>query len=148
MEQRDRVLQELSPRLLDLACQARQAGIAFTIDAEEADRLDLSLDLVEGLALAPDLAGWDGLGLAIQAYQKRALPVIEWLADLARRGGRRLMGPPSKGAYLDSPVKGAPGRGVDRSPGHTPTTATHISSTPTATRQLAHRPQSQPRRYT
>jgi RHH-type proline utilization regulon transcriptional repressor/proline dehydrogenase/delta 1-pyrroline-5-carboxylate dehydrogenase len=64
MAQRDRVLRELSPRLLDLARHARQAGIGFTIDAEEADRLELSLDLVEGLALAPDLAGWDGVGLA------------------------------------------------------------------------------------
>src|SRR5260370_27094317 len=87
--QRDRVLQELSPRLLDLACQARQAGIGFTIDAEEADRLDLSLDLVEGLALAPDLAGWDGIRLAVHAHQKRALSVIEWLPHPAPRGGTR-----------------------------------------------------------
>src|SRR5438270_13032356 len=67
MAQRDRVLRELSPRLLNLACHARRAGIGFTIDAEETDRLEFSLDLVEELALAPDLAGWDGLGVALQA---------------------------------------------------------------------------------
>src|SRR5271167_5123131 len=72
MAQRDRVLRELSPRLLEVARHARKAGIGFTIDAEEADRLELSLDLVEELALAPDLAGWDGFGLAVQAYQTRA----------------------------------------------------------------------------
>ncbi len=77
------MLRELSPRLLELGSHARRAGIGFTIDAEEADRLELSLDLLEELALSPDLAGWDGLGLAVQAYQKRALPVIDWLADLA-----------------------------------------------------------------
>ena len=65
------------------ARRPRDAGIGFTIDAEEADRLELSLDLVEALALAPELAGWDGLGLAVQAYQKRALPLIDWLAELA-----------------------------------------------------------------
>ncbi len=68
-----------------LAQQAKRAGIGFTIDAEEADRLDLSLDLIESLAAAPELAGWNGLGLAVQAYQKRALPLIDWLAALARR---------------------------------------------------------------
>ncbi|MGH7061107.1 MAG: proline dehydrogenase family protein, partial [Stellaceae bacterium] len=75
MAQRDRVLREMPPLLLHLAGRAKKAGIGFTIDAEEADRLDLSLDLVEGLALAPELAHWNGLGLAIQAYQKRALPL-------------------------------------------------------------------------
>src|SRR5271169_1095038 len=68
MAQRDRVLAEMRPRLLALACRARDAGMGFTIDAEEADRLELSLDLFEVLALAPDLAGWDGLGIAVQAY--------------------------------------------------------------------------------
>src|SRR3954454_17511807 len=68
MAQRDRAMHELLPSLLELARQARDAGIGFTIDAEEADRLELSLDLVEKLALAPELAGWDGLGLAVQAY--------------------------------------------------------------------------------
>ncbi|MGH7029535.1 MAG: proline dehydrogenase family protein, partial [Stellaceae bacterium] len=104
MAQRDRVLSEMTPRLLALAGQARAAGIGLTIDAEEADRLDLSLDLFEALALAPELARWDGLGLAVQAYQKRALPVIDWLADLARRGRRRLLVRLVKGAYWDSEI--------------------------------------------
>ena len=86
-------MRELLPSLLGLARQARDAGIGFTIDAEEADRLELSLDLVEALALAPELAGWDGLGLAVQAYQKRALPLLDWLADLAAAGA-----PPADGA--------------------------------------------------
>src|SRR5205823_9350936 len=116
MAQRDRVLRELSPRLLELARHARRAGIGFTIDAEEADRLDLSLDLVEALALAPDLAGWDGLGLAVQAYQKRALPLIAWLADLAQRSRRRLMVRLVKGAYWDSEIKRSQERGLEDYP--------------------------------
>ena len=138
MAQRDRVLRELAPRLLDLARHARQAGIGFTIDAEEADRLELSLDLVEGLALAPDLAGWDGLGLAVQAYQKRALPVIDWLADLAGRGRRRLMVRLVKGAYWDSEIKRAQERGPDGYPVYTRKVATDVSYLACANRLLAH----------
>ena len=124
--QRDRVLAEMGPRLLALARRARDAGIGFTIDAEEADRLDLSLDLVETLALAPDLSGWDGLGLAVQAYQKRALPLIDWLADLARRGKRRLMVRLVKGAYWDSEIKRAQERGLDGYPVYTRKLATDV----------------------
>src|SRR5204863_8256772 len=91
MAQRDRVLRELLPSLLDLARQARDCGIGFTIDAEEADRLELQLGLIEALASAPELAGWDGLGLAVQAYQKRALPLVDWIAELAYRTHLRLM---------------------------------------------------------
>ncbi|HMD64113.1 MAG TPA: bifunctional proline dehydrogenase/L-glutamate gamma-semialdehyde dehydrogenase PutA, partial [Stellaceae bacterium] len=138
MAQRDRVLRELSARLLELACHARQAGIGFTIDAEEADRLELSLDLVEALALAPDLAGWDGLGLAVQAYQKRALQVIDWLADLARRGGRRLMVRLVKGAYWDSEIKRAQERGLDGYPVYTRKLATDVSYIACMDRLLAH----------
>src|SRR5271169_999656 len=126
MAQRDRVLRELSARLLELARHARDAGIGFTIDAEEADRLDLSLDLVEGLALAPDLSGWDGLGLAVQAYQKRAFPLIDWLADLARRGKRRLMVRLVKGAYWDSEIKHGQERGLDGYPVYTRKLATDV----------------------
>ena len=124
--QRDRVLAEMGPRLLALARRARDAGIGFTIDAEEADRLDLSLDLVEALALAPDLSGWDGLGLAVQAYQKRALPLIDWLADLARRGKRRLMVRLVKGAYWDSEIKRGQERGLDGYPVYTRKLATDV----------------------
>src|SRR6266446_9537548 len=127
MAQRDRALAEISPVLLDLARHARRVGIGLTIDAEEADRLDLSLDLVEGLALAPDLAGWDGLGLAVQAYQKRALPLIEWLAELAIRARRRLMVRLVKGAYWDSEIKRTQERGLDGYPVYTRKVATDVS---------------------
>ncbi len=136
MAQRERVLAEMAPRLLALARQAREAGIGFTIDAEEADRLDLSLDLIEALALAPELAGWDGLGLAVQAYQKRALPLIDWLADLARRGRRRLMVRLVKGAYWDSEIKKSQERGLDGYPVYTRKVATDVSYLAAAHRLL------------
>jgi RHH-type proline utilization regulon transcriptional repressor/proline dehydrogenase/delta 1-pyrroline-5-carboxylate dehydrogenase len=138
MAQRDRVLSEMPPLLLDLARRAKQAGIAFTIDAEEADRLELSLDLVEMLALAPDLAGWEGLGVAVQAYQKRALPVIDWLVDLARRSGHRLMVRLVKGAYWDSEIKRTQERGLDGYPVYTRKVATDVSYLGCASRLLGH----------
>jgi RHH-type proline utilization regulon transcriptional repressor/proline dehydrogenase/delta 1-pyrroline-5-carboxylate dehydrogenase len=138
MAQRDRVLAEMPSLLLKLAQYARRVGVGFTIDAEEADRLELSLDLFEGLALAPDLAGWDGLGLAVQAYQKRALPVIDWLADLARRGQRRLMVRLVKGAYWDSEIKRSQERGLDGYPVYTRKVATDVSYLACARRLLDH----------
>ena len=126
MAQHDRVMRELLPSLLALASDARASGVGFTIDAEEADRLEPSLDLVEALALAPDLAGWDGLGLAVQAYQKRALAVIDWLADLALRARRRLMLRLVKGAYWDSEIKRAQERGLDVYPVFTRKVATDV----------------------
>ncbi|MGH7046161.1 MAG: bifunctional proline dehydrogenase/L-glutamate gamma-semialdehyde dehydrogenase PutA [Stellaceae bacterium] len=125
--QRERVLAEMTPLLLALAAEARSAGIGLTIDAEEADRLDLSLDLFEALALAPEIAAWDGLGLAVQAYQKRALPVIDWLADLARRSRRRLMVRLVKGAYWDSEIKRSQERGLSGYPVYTRKFATDVS---------------------
>ena len=125
--QRARVLRELPPILLALARQAMNAGIGFTIDAEEADRLDLSLDLIEGLARAPELAGWNGLGLALQAYQKRALPLIDWLAAAARRTRRRFMLRLVKGAYWDSEIKRTQERGLDQFPVYTRKMATDVS---------------------
>jgi RHH-type proline utilization regulon transcriptional repressor/proline dehydrogenase/delta 1-pyrroline-5-carboxylate dehydrogenase len=120
-------MRELLPSLLGLARHARDAGIGFTIDAEEADRLEPMLDLVEALALAPELAGWDGLGLAVQAYQKRALPLIDWLADLGRRAHRRLMVRLVKGAYWDTEIKHAQERGLDGYPVFTRKVATDVS---------------------
>jgi RHH-type transcriptional regulator, proline utilization regulon repressor / proline dehydrogenase / delta 1-pyrroline-5-carboxylate dehydrogenase len=135
--QRGRVMRELLPPLLGLARQARAVGIGFTIDAEEADRLELSLDFIEALALAPGLAGWDGLGLAVQAYQKRALAIIDWLADLAARGRRRLMVRLVKGAYWDSEIKRAQERGLDFYPVFTRKLATDVSYLACAKRLLA-----------
>ncbi|MGE0723695.1 MAG: bifunctional proline dehydrogenase/L-glutamate gamma-semialdehyde dehydrogenase PutA [Alphaproteobacteria bacterium] len=125
--QADRVRRELTPRLIALAAQARAVGIGLTVDAEEADRLDLSLDLIEAVAGDPSLAGWDGLGLAVQAYQKRALPLLDWLADLARRSRRRLMVRLVKGAYWDSEIKRGQERGLAGYPVYTRKVATDVS---------------------
>ena len=103
--QRQRALDELCPIVLDLAVRARSAGIALTIDAEEAERLMLSLDVFADVLSDPKLAGWDGLGLALQAYQKRAWPAIDWLADLARSTGHRIPIRLVKGAYWDTEIK-------------------------------------------
>jgi RHH-type proline utilization regulon transcriptional repressor/proline dehydrogenase/delta 1-pyrroline-5-carboxylate dehydrogenase len=110
--QEARVRHELLPAVKALALRAKARNIGFTIDAEEVDRLEMSLDLIEALATAPELAGWDGLGLAVQAYQKRALPIIDWLADLAHRADRRLMVRLCKGAYWDAEIKIAQERGL------------------------------------
>lgn len=105
--QRDRVMSELLPRVRELALMAKQARIGLSIDAEECDRLDISLDVFEALARDSALAGWNGLGFVLQAYHKRALPVVQWLADLARNTDRRLMVRLVKGAYWDSEIKHA-----------------------------------------
>jgi len=85
-----RVNEQLAPRMLELARRAARAGIGFTVDAEEADRLDLSLDIVEKLARDAATRSWEGLGLAVQAYGRRAPLVLDWVAALARDSGRRM----------------------------------------------------------
>jgi RHH-type proline utilization regulon transcriptional repressor/proline dehydrogenase/delta 1-pyrroline-5-carboxylate dehydrogenase len=122
-----RVMAELLPRVTALAAQAKAANLGFCIDAEEADRLDLSLDVIEALALDPALAGWNGFGLAAQAYQKRALALIDWLADLARRAGRRLMLRLVKGAYWDAEIKRAQEGGHADYPVFTRKSSTDVS---------------------
>ena len=99
------VLLELIPPLTRLCAQAREAELAITIDAEESERLDLTLDVFEALGEEEALRDWDGLGLAVQAYQKRALPVIHWLIDLARRQRRIIPVRLVKGAYWDTEIK-------------------------------------------
>jgi RHH-type proline utilization regulon transcriptional repressor/proline dehydrogenase/delta 1-pyrroline-5-carboxylate dehydrogenase len=103
----ERVQGELYPRLKTLAVLARQYDIGLNIDAEEADRLEISLDQLERLCFEPELAGWNGIGFVVQAYQKRAPLVIDWLVDLGRRNRRRLMVRLVKGAYWDSEIKRA-----------------------------------------
>jgi RHH-type proline utilization regulon transcriptional repressor/proline dehydrogenase/delta 1-pyrroline-5-carboxylate dehydrogenase len=125
--QRKRVLSELVPRIAELARRARDKGIGLTVDAEEADRLDLSLDLIEAVSGDPGLKGWDGFGLAVQAYQKRATAVIDWLAGMARRHGRRLMVRLVKGAYWDSEIKRAQERGFEGYPVFTRKASTDVS---------------------
>lgn len=105
--QAERVRDELLPRVHLLAELAKRYGIGFNIDAEEADRLELSLDILESLAHAPALAGWNGLGFVLQAYQKRCPAVIDWIVDLARNSGRRIMVRLVKGAYWDAEIKRA-----------------------------------------
>ncbi|MGF1630111.1 MAG: bifunctional proline dehydrogenase/L-glutamate gamma-semialdehyde dehydrogenase PutA [Kiloniellaceae bacterium] len=125
--QKQRVLAELVPQLKALALAAKAADIGLTVDAEEADRLDLSLDVIEAVSGDPDLAGWNGFGLAVQAYQKRALPLIDWLAAMAKRHKRRLMVRLVKGAYWDSEVKLAQELGLDGYPVFTRKAATDLS---------------------
>ncbi len=111
-----RVLDELAPVLLDLAKLAKAQGIALTVDAEEAERLTLSLRVFEQVLSDPALAGWDGFGLALQAYQKRAWAAIEWLADRARGSGHRIPIRLVKGAYWDTEIKFAQVEGHDDYP--------------------------------
>jgi len=109
---RDRVLAQLVPNLLELAQIAKRYELNFTIDAEEADRLELSLDVVTATLRDASLAGWDGFGLAVQAYQKRAGPLIDWIGAAAESLNRRLMIRLVKGAYWDTEVKRAQERGL------------------------------------
>jgi RHH-type transcriptional regulator, proline utilization regulon repressor / proline dehydrogenase / delta 1-pyrroline-5-carboxylate dehydrogenase len=125
--QSNRVKAELLPLIKVLAFEARRLAMGFTIDAEEADRLDLSLDLIEALSGDPDLAGWDGLGVAVQAYQTRALAALDVLKDMARRHKRRLMIRLVKGAYWDTEVKRAQERGLDRYPVFTRKASTDVN---------------------
>jgi RHH-type proline utilization regulon transcriptional repressor/proline dehydrogenase/delta 1-pyrroline-5-carboxylate dehydrogenase len=109
--QHRRVMQELAVRLVDLCILARDAGIALTLDAEEAERLELTLQLFEAACREPRLEGWNGLGLAVQAYQKRATDVLRWLISTARDTRRLLHVRLVKGAYWDSEIKRAQERG-------------------------------------
>ncbi len=125
--QADRVWRELYPRIRRLAVMAAKANINLTLDAEEADRLVLSLQILQDLALEPDLGDWRGLGLAVQAYQKRAPAVITALTDLAKTSGRRLMVRLVKGAYWDSEIKRAQVAGRPGYPVYTTKAATDLS---------------------
>ncbi len=109
---RDRVLAELPPRLIALAQLAKDHDLQFTVDAEEADRLELSLEVIGAALNDPSLAGWDGFGLAVQAYQKRAFAVIEWIEEVTKAKNRRLTVRLVKGAYWDTEIKRAQERGL------------------------------------
>ncbi len=124
---KETVMAELLPRALELAIQAAAAGIGFNIDAEEQDRLDLSLDLIEAMLSDPALAGWDGFGVVVQAYGRRAAPVIETLYDMAERYDRKIMVRLVKGAYWDTEIKLAQELGVERFPVYTRKNNTDVS---------------------
>ncbi|MGB3425943.1 MAG: trifunctional transcriptional regulator/proline dehydrogenase/L-glutamate gamma-semialdehyde dehydrogenase [Castellaniella sp.] len=125
--QRDRVMDELLPRMVELAALARRYDIGLNIDAEEADRLELSLDLLEALCFDERLRGWNGIGFVIQAYQKRAPFVIDFVIDLARRSKHRLMVRLVKGAYWDSEIKRAQVDGLEGYPVYTRKIHTDVS---------------------
>lgn len=125
--QEERVWEGLYPRLKSLALIAARHDLNFAIDAEEADRLALSLKLVDRLAHEPELGDWRGLGVVVQAYQKRSLAVINGLRDLARRSGRRIMVRLVKGAYWDSEIKRAQILGMPDYPVFTTKAATDLS---------------------
>ncbi|MGB6939185.1 MAG: bifunctional proline dehydrogenase/L-glutamate gamma-semialdehyde dehydrogenase PutA [Xanthobacteraceae bacterium] len=109
---RERVLHELVPRLIELAQLAKAHDLQFTVDAEEADRLELSLDIIAATIGDASLSGWDGFGLAVQAYQKRALAVVGWIEDVADAKNRRLAVRLVKGAYWDTEIKRGQERGL------------------------------------
>ncbi|KAF1716750.1 bifunctional proline dehydrogenase/L-glutamate gamma-semialdehyde dehydrogenase [Pseudoxanthomonas yeongjuensis] len=134
---RERVMAELAPGILELAQLARSYAIGFTIDAEEADRLELSLDLIEATFSDKSLEGWEGYGLAVQAYQKRTPWVLDFLADLARRAGRRMPVRLVKGAYWDAEVKRAQVEGHPGYPVFTRKPNTDVSYLANARRMFA-----------
>ncbi|WFM71313.1 bifunctional proline dehydrogenase/L-glutamate gamma-semialdehyde dehydrogenase PutA [Halomonas sp. CKK8] len=124
---RDTVMETLVPRAQELVRQAAKANIGFNIDAEEQDRLDLSLDVIEALMADPSLDGWDGFGIVVQAYGRRAGPVIEALYDLAERLDRKIMVRLVKGAYWDTEIKLAQEMGVETFPVFTRKVNTDVS---------------------
>ena len=113
---RDRVLEELTPRVLELAVAARKSGVGLTVDAEEADRLQISLELFERVFRDEALAGWDGFGVAVQSYLKRGLDACRWIVALAEETGRCIPVRLVKGAYWDAEIKRAQENGLDGYP--------------------------------
>ncbi|MVW70602.1 trifunctional transcriptional regulator/proline dehydrogenase/L-glutamate gamma-semialdehyde dehydrogenase [Bordetella sp. 15P40C-2] len=135
--QRERVMQELLPRVRALTILARQYDIGLNIDAEEADRLEISLDLLESLCVTPELDGWNGIGFVVQAYQKRAPFVLDYIVDLARRTQHRIMVRLVKGAYWDTEIKRAQVDGLEGYPVYTRKVYTDVSYLACARKLLA-----------
>ncbi|HEV7817276.1 MAG TPA: bifunctional proline dehydrogenase/L-glutamate gamma-semialdehyde dehydrogenase PutA, partial [Janthinobacterium sp.] len=135
--QHARVMEELLPRIKALVLLAKKYGIGLNIDAEEADRLELSLDLMEAMAFDPELAGFEGIGFVVQAYQKRCPFVIDYLVDLAKRSGRKFMVRLVKGAYWDAEIKRAQVDGMSGYPVYTRKVYTDVSYL-TCARKLLH----------
>jgi RHH-type transcriptional regulator, proline utilization regulon repressor / proline dehydrogenase / delta 1-pyrroline-5-carboxylate dehydrogenase len=127
LAQKHRIHQELLPKLIELTRTAKDQGIGLTIDAEESERLDLSLEIIKSIAEDPKLKGWDGFGLAVQAYQKRGHAVIDWIAELGAQLNRRFCVRLVKGAYWDSEIKKTQERGLVDYPVFTRKVYTDIS---------------------
>jgi RHH-type proline utilization regulon transcriptional repressor/proline dehydrogenase/delta 1-pyrroline-5-carboxylate dehydrogenase len=141
---RARVLKQLSPKLLELARLAKRHELNFTVDAEEADRLELSLEVIASVLRDPSLRGWDGFGLAVQSYQKRAAAVVDWVAGLATALDRRLMVRLVKGAYWDTEIKRAQERGLVDYPVFTRKAMTDLCYLDCVRKLLAARPRLYP----
>ncbi|MTI16324.1 bifunctional proline dehydrogenase/L-glutamate gamma-semialdehyde dehydrogenase PutA [Rhodobacteraceae bacterium RKSG542] len=124
---KERVLKELVPRVLSLMQLARSCNIGFNIDAEEADRLDISLDVIGALMADPALEGWEGFGIVVQAFTPRASHVIDWLYAMAQKYDRKIMARLVKGAYWDTEIKRAQTMGLDGYPVFTRKNNTDIS---------------------
>ncbi len=137
---RERVMVELVPDVIELARGAKRHDLNFTVDAEEADRLELSLDVIAAALRDPSLAGWHGFGLAVQSYQKRAPQVIAWVSALAQALDRRLMVRLVKGAYWDTEIKRAQERGLADYPVFTRKAMTDLCYVACARQLLAARP--------
>jgi RHH-type proline utilization regulon transcriptional repressor/proline dehydrogenase/delta 1-pyrroline-5-carboxylate dehydrogenase len=137
LAQGERVMKELVPRLRDLAVQAKGYDIGFTVDSEEADRLDLSLEIFSKVFADSALRGWEGFGLALQSYQKRAFETIDWLTELSQRHGRKLMVRLVKGAYWDTEIKRAQERGLEGYPLFTRKASTDVAYLACARKLLA-----------
>lgn len=144
LKNRDAVMADLVPKVRQLAVSAKGYGLNFTVDAEEADRLELSLDIFAAVASEPGLADWSGFGLAVQAYQKRAPAVIRYIDDLAQRLDRQFMVRLVKGAYWDTEIKRAQERGLDGFPVFTRKVVTDLCYLDCARLLLAARPRLYP----
>ena len=137
ISQKKRVMSELVARVIDLCLQAKQANMGLNIDAEESERLDLSLDVIEAVLSDERLAGWNGFGVVVQAYSKSAIYVIDWLYALAKKLDRKIMCRLVKGAYWDSEIKRAQVEGLLGYPVFTKKAATDVSYLCCAKRLLA-----------
>jgi len=137
ISQHDRVMSELVARIASLAILARSANMGFNIDAEEADRLDISLDVIEAVLSNPALKGWDGFGVVVQAFGRRATHVLDWLYALAQRLDRKIMVRLVKGAYWDTEIKRAQVLGLDDYPVFTRKVSTDVCYITCAKKLLA-----------
>ncbi len=136
---RARVMAEIVPKLKALCLHAKQYNIGLTVDAEESERLDMSLDIIEAVFADSDLADWQGFGLALQAYQKRAIIVVDWLRELTLRTNRKMMVRLVKGAYWDTEIKNAQKDGLNHFPVFTRKSSTDVSYHACANKLLEYR---------
>jgi RHH-type proline utilization regulon transcriptional repressor/proline dehydrogenase/delta 1-pyrroline-5-carboxylate dehydrogenase len=137
--QRERVMTEAVPKLKALCLQAKSYNIGLTVDAEESQRLDISLDIIEAVFSDDELAGWNGFSMAMQAYQKRAIFIVDWLRELTLRVGRKMMVRLVKGAYWDTQIKNSQKGGYQHFPVFTRKASTDVSYLACAKKLLEYR---------